>query len=267
MSEAPADALGGTLRVRAEGLAVGYGGRAVVEGVDLELPAGCVMTLIGPNGAGKSTILKTVTGQLAPLAGSLELSGRPLREMSERERALELSVVLTERPATELMTVSDVVEAGRYPHTGSLGVLHDDDRRAVREAMELVGVAELAGRDFMCLSDGQKQRVMLARAICQEPRTIVLDEPTSYLDVRHQLDLLSILRGLARERGLSILMALHELSLARVVSDRVVCVKDGRVFAQGAPEEMFRSELVDELYDLEPGLFDPATGSVRLPER
>lgn len=254
----------GELRVETRGLAVGYGATRVVEDVNLGVHAGQIVTLIGPNGAGKSTILRTVAGQLKSQAGSIVLCGRPLEQVSDHDRALLLSVMLTERLRTELMSCWDVVGSGRYPHTGRLGVLTAADRDKVREAMELVGVWELRDHDFMRLSDGQRQRILLARAICQEPQVMVLDEPTAYLDVHYQIELLDVLRHLVATNGVAIVMTLHELSLAREVSDCVVCVKDGRVAFEGAPSEVFVPQVIDELYDLQPGTYDARTGAVRL---
>ncbi len=245
-------------------LSVGYDGAVLIEQIELEVKPGRIVTLIGPNGAGKSTILKTLAGSLPSVAGWVYLSGKPLDELTSHERALEMSVMLTERLTTELLTCADIVEAGRYPHTGRLGVLDDDDRAAVDEAMRLVAVKDLSDRDFMHVSDGQRQRVLLARAICQEPAVLLLDEPTSYLDIKYQIDLLRILRTLADEKRVAIVMSLHELQLARIVSDEIVCIKGPRVFASGTPEEMFVPQVIDELYDLPAGCYDPATGTVTL---
>lgn len=245
-------------------LAVGYDGAPLVRRIELALEPGRICTLIGPNGAGKSTLLKTVAGQLAPIAGAVYLTGKPLDALTDRERSLALSVLLTERLRTELLTSLDVVELGRYPHTGRLGIVGEEDRAKMREAMELVGVWELRDRDFMQLSDGQRQRVLLARAICQEPKVIVLDEPASYLDIRYQIELLDILRHLAKTRDMAVLMSLHELPLAHAISDWVLCIKDGAVMAQGAPHEVFVGEVIDRLFDLAPGSYDATTGVVRL---
>ena len=265
MADATERGARGEAVIRTRGLAVGYGAAVVARDVDLRVEAGRIVTLVGPNGAGKSTVLKTLAAQLPPLAGDAALCGVPYARLSDRERSRMIAVVLTERPRTELMTCQDVVELGRYPHTGRLGLLGEHDRVRVREAMEMVHAWDLRDRDFMRISDGQRQRVLLARAVCQEPRAILLDEPTSYLDIHYQIELLGLLRRLARERGLGMLMSLHELSLAREVSDWVVCLRDGRVMAQGTPAEVFVPSVIDRLYDLAPGSFDPATGRVVLP--
>ena len=235
------------------GLAAGYNGKTVVDGVELAVRAGEIAVLIGPNGAGKSTILKTLARQLAPLSGAVYLDGRTLAEMAENELAKTLSIVTTERVRGELMTCADVVAMGRYPYTGRLGILSENDRRAVTQAMELVDVTALRETPFESLSDGQRQRVMLARAICQEPKVLLLDEPTTFLDVRYQLDFLSALRRLVRERGVSVIASLHELELARRVADTVICIREGKVDRVGAPEEVLTDAYIETLYDMERG--------------
>ena len=182
----------------ADGLAVGYDGDALIERIAFTLDSGDVLTLIGPNGAGKSTILKTIARHLKPLAGQVRLGGRALVDLSSRELARELAVVLTDRLRTEMLTCQDIVETGRYPYTGRMGLLDEDDRATVERYMKLTSTWEIRDRDFMRISDGQKQRVLLARALCQEPRVILLDEPTSFLDVRYQVELLGILRTMPR---------------------------------------------------------------------
>ena len=241
--------------LRAEGLSVGYGDVTVVRGIDFTAEAGALLALIGPNGAGKSTLLKTLIGQLPPITGAVYLMGRDMAGLNEREIARSLSAVLTGRPRPELMTCGDVVASGRYPYTGRLGILSDADRAVVRETMELVRVWELYDRDFDRISDGQRQRVMLARAICQEPKVLILDEPTSFLDVKHKLDFLTLLRALARERSVAVVLSLHELELARRFSDRLLCIKDGTVDRTGSPEEIFRGDYIDILYGMEPGSY------------
>ena len=254
------------VRLEARGLVVGYDGEPLISGVDISLQPGKILTLIGPNGAGKSTILKSIAGYLEPLGGAVYLSGKPLGELTAHERALELSVMLTERLRTELLTCADIVETGRYPYTGRLGILTDEDRAVVRAAMEMVHVWDLRERDFMQISDGQRQRILLARAICQRPHVMMLDEPTNYLDIHYQIELLNVLRRLVRERGVAVIMSLHELPLARKVSDYVMCVKGDSICAEGTADEIFVPEVIDELYDLEPGTFDPVSGNIVLEE-
>ena len=247
-----------------EGLTVGYHGVPLIKDIRISLKKGEIMTLIGPNGAGKTTILKSIIQQLSPLGGVAYLDGRSLNQMTGKELSKKMSVVLTERVRPELMTCEDVVATGRYPYTGRFGILSDQDRRIVREAMELVHISELADRDFLKTSDGQKQRVMLARAICQEPDIIVLDEPTSFLDIRYKLEFLSIIQNMCRTRNLSVLMSLHELDLAGRISDKIVCIKGDQVDRFGTPEEIFTPGYIPELYQMTTGSYDERTGNLEL---
>lgn len=236
--------------IKTENISAGYSGKVIVAGVELELRAGEILTLVGPNGSGKTTLLKTIAAQLAPLGGKVWLAGKALEELSAKEIAGKLALVLTLQSRTDRMTCADVVSTGRYPYTGRLGILAEQDKRKVEEAMELVHTLELRDADFNEISDGQRQRVLLARAICQEPQVIVLDEPTGYLDIRYKLELLSVLKKLARERNTAILLSLHELELAQKVSDRVACVKDGKIEKIGIPQEVLTEEYICHLYDL-----------------
>ena len=248
--------------LRARSLCVGYGGQAVVRDISLIARPGRVLTVIGPNGAGKSTLLKTLIGHLPPLSGELTLHGQPLPGLSRQALARSVAAVLTVRLEPELMTCREVVAAGRYPYTGRLGILSPADREKVAQAMALVETADLADRDFNRLSDGQRQRVLLARAICQEPELLVLDEPTSFLDIRHKLEFLSLLRTLARDRNLAVILSLHELDLAQKCSDRLLCLRDGQVERRGTPEEIFSAGAMEALYGVERGSYNPLFGCV-----
>ena len=241
-------------------MTVGYRGVPLIRDISIRVRKGEILTLIGPNGAGKSTILKSIIRQLALLGGTVYLDGRSMRDISEREVARSMSVLMTERIRPELMTCGDVVATGRYPYTGRMGILSAEDRKKVREAMELVHAHELYDRDFAQISDGQRQRVLLARAICQEPEVIVLDEPTSFLDIRYKLELLSILKQLVRERQLAVVLSLHEIDLAQKVSDFVLCIRGNSVDRFGTPEEIFSGEYITELYEISAGSYDPVFG-------
>lgn len=248
----------------AEQLTVGYNGRPLIRNIEIRLRRGQILTLIGPNGSGKSTILKSITRQLKAIGGTVAIGGQPIEGMSGRELSKQVAVVLTDKLRTELMTCEDVVATGRYPHTGMLGILSGEDRREVQSAMELVNAWELRDRDFTQISDGQRQRVLLARAICQQPQVIVLDEPTSFLDIRYSLELLGILRAMAGERRITVIMSLHELDMAQKVSDLVMCVKGETITHWGSPREIFQKERIEELYELANGSFNPLFGSFEM---
>ncbi|MBO4862695.1 MAG: ABC transporter ATP-binding protein [Firmicutes bacterium] len=245
-------------------LSVGYDGKTLIHDINISVKRGQVLTLIGPNGSGKSTILKTLTKYLKSIAGTVYVGENQLDHISNRDLAKQVSVVLTQRLRTEMMTCEDVVATGRYPHTGRLGILTDEDRQVVRETMEKVNILELKDRDYRRISDGQRQRVLLARAICQQPQIIVLDEPTSYLDVRYKLELLGTMRKLAQEKNIAVVMSLHELDMAERVSDYVMCVKGDTIAHYGSAEEIFKSDLVTELYDLKGGTYNPLFGCLEM---
>ena len=245
-------------------LTVGYDKKPLIKDICIGIEKGEIVTLIGPNGSGKSTILKSITRQLKLVGGNVEFDGKNLHELSFRELSTKMAVVLTERMKPELMTCHDIVATGRYPYTGRLGLLSDEDRAKVDEALALVGADELADRDFSCISDGQRQRVLLARAICQEPEVIVLDEPTSFLDIRYKLELLTVLKQLVREKQVAVILSLHEIDLAQKLSDRLICVHNGRIERCGTPEQVFTGDYIRTLYDLERGTYNEQFGSLEL---
>jgi len=249
---------------KTEGLSVGYHQKPIINDIEIGLGKGEILTLIGPNGAGKTTVLKSIAKQLAPIAGTIYLDEQCVETMSGKELSQNMAVVLTERLRSEMMTCEDVVATGRYPYTGRFGILSEADRQVVREAMELVHVAAIKGQDFTRISDGQRQRVMLARAICQEPEIIILDEPTSYLDVKYKLEFLSILQEMRKKKGLTVIMSLHELELAERVSDKILCIAGKCVERFGKPEAVFEQGYISKLFSIEAGSFDEGNGSMEL---
>ena len=230
-------------------LAVGYGA-PLLQGIDLQAERGKILALIGPNGAGKSTLLKTLAGQLAAQGGAVLLDGRGLTDYTPSARARKLALMVPHTARTELTTAFEVAAAGRYPYTGRLGILSEADRQQVRDALQLVQADALADRDFAKLSDGQRQRVLLARAVCQQPEILLLDEPTSFLDVKGKAELMSILRTLARDKNVAVVVTLHELELARKLADAVVCVAPQGVSAVLTPQAAFAEENICRLFDL-----------------
>ena len=230
-------------------LAVGYGA-PLLQGIDLQAERGKILALIGPNGAGKSTLLKTLAGQLAAQGGAVLLDGRGLTDYTPSARARKLALMVPHTARTELTTAFEVAAAGRYPYTGRLGILSKVDRQQVRDALQLVQADALADRDFAKLSDGQRQRVLLARAVCQQPEILLLDEPTSFLDVKGKAELMSILRTLARDKNVAVVVTLHELELARKLADAVLCVAPQGVSAVLTPQAAFAEENICRLFDL-----------------
>ncbi len=247
------------------GLNAGYNKHVVVGGVSLEIRRGEVLTLIGSNGAGKSTVLRTIMGQQRALGGRVYYLGQSADSISAAERAKILSAVTTEKIRPGNMTGRDVVETGRYPYTGRLGILSDKDHEAADAAIRYFKAEDVADFPFEELSDGQKQRLMIARAVCEEPDILVLDEPTSYLDLKVRLEVLTGIRDLAREKGIAVIMSLHELDLVRQISDFIACIKDGKIKQAGTPSEIFSGDTLKELFDLPSDVLDPALGLLNFP--
>ena len=248
-----------------DNLSVGYGRRVLLKDLCASILPGQILTLIGPNGAGKSTVLKTVSHHLARMGGVVRVGGEDIERMDGHELAKRLSVVLTERVRPELMTCYDVAASGRYPYTGRFGMLTAQDRDVIAQSLALVHAETLADKPFARVSDGQRQRVMIARALCQQPRVLVLDEPTSFLDIRYKIELSAILLRLAREQGVTIVMSLHEIDLAARVSDLVMGIGAHGVEVFGAPEAVFTEANVTRLYGISSGAYDALSGSVELP--
>ena len=235
-----------------ESLVVGYKS-PVIENVNLTVNSGEIVALIGPNGAGKSTVLKTITRQIQKMDGKIVIMGQDEDGISEDNLAKKLSMVTTERIHPELMSCFEVVSTGRYPYTGRLGILSKEDIKIVKKAIEMVGAKDVANKDFSKVSDGQRQRVMLARAICQEPEILILDEPTSFLDIQFKIDILSVIKNLAKEKNIAVLMSIHELEFVPAIADKVIGICDGSVYRIGTPEEIFTGETLETLYKMKLG--------------
>lgn len=245
-------------------LTVGYHGKPLIEHIDIGIGKGGILCLIGPNGSGKSTILRSITRHLAKLGGTVAIAGENLDRLNDRELAKRVSVVLTDRVDPDLMTCWEVVSTGRYPYTNHFGRLSAEDEAIVLQSLECVNALDLREHLFTQLSDGQKQRILLARALCQRPEVIVLDEPTSYLDIRHKIELLGILREMAAVQGLSVVLSLHEVDLAAKLADVVVLVKGDTIYRCGAPEDVLDDGVIRQLYGIHDGTFDLLLGSVEL---
>ena len=257
--------MNGTYYISAEQMTVGYDGKPLIENINIQVKRGEILTLIGPNGSGKSTILKSMIKELKLIAGTVVLDGRDMADLRERDIAKKLAIVMTERIKAELLTCWDIAATGRYPYTGHLGLLTKEDRAIVDAALETVHAKDFADRPFSAISDGQRQRVLLARAIAQQPEIIVLDEPTSFLDVKHKLELLDILKSMVREQNVAVIVSLHELDLAQKISDRVVCVAHNRIDRCDTPENIFTDAYIAGLYGIEKGGYNALFGSAELP--
>ena len=230
----------------ASGLTCGYDARAVLREVSLAIGAGDMTGIVGPNGSGKTTLVRALTGLLAPQAGSVTLDGRPLAEWSWRDRARKIAVLPQQLELSFPFTVAEFVRMGRYPHRESSSGAEDE--AAVAAAMAATGSEELAARRVTELSGGEAQRVQLAQALAQQPAILILDEPTSHLDISHQVDILDRLRRLNRETGLTVVMILHDLNLAADYCERIVMLHAGRVACEGTPDAVFTFARIEEVY-------------------
>lgn len=219
-------------------LTVGYGGRAVASDIDITLSAGTMTCLLGSNGAGKSTLLKTVAGFLKPISGNVVFGNRPIETFSKKELAMTVGVVLTGRAESRNLTVEDMVGFGRSPYTGFFGRLSDADRRIADRCISLIGIEPLRRRMLRTLSDGEYQKVMIAKTLAQQTPIILLDEPTAFLDFRSKAEVLELSRELAHSEGKTILMTTHDVNLALKTADSILLMQDGRVKENPDSEEI-----------------------------
>nr|WP_202534273.1 ABC transporter ATP-binding protein [Streptomyces sp. SID4923] len=246
-------------RLAARGIRVGYGGRTVIDGLDVEIPSGVVTTIIGPNGCGKSTLLRTLTRLLKPAGGAVVLDGEDIASLRTRDVAKKLGLLPQAPVAPEGLTVSDLVARGRHPHQSWLRQWSSDDADIVRRALALTGVADLADRPVDSLSGGQRQRVWISMTLAQGTDLLLLDEPTTYLDLAHAIDVLDLVDDL-HESGCTVVMVLHDLNLATRYSDNLVVMRDGSVLAQGHPRDVITAELLEEAFGLRAMVIDDPVG-------
>ena len=253
--------------IRLRGLTLGYGPASappIVQGLDLDVPAGRVTAIIGANGCGKSTLLRGLTRQLAPRAGSIEVLGRDAARVSARDYARTVALLPQHPVAPEGMTVAQLVARGRHPHRGLLGGRAAGDDAAIASALERTDLVELAEREAGTLSGGQRQRAWLALVLAQQTPVVLLDEPTSYLDLSHQVEVLDLVRALPDPRGggrATVVAVLHELNLAARSADHIVAMAAGRVVAQGTPGEVIVPEVLAEVFGLDADVVaDPLLG-------
>lgn len=259
MTDIPTDT---TPALEVRGVTLAYERSVVFEGLDLQIEEGRITTLIGANGSGKSTLLKAFGRLLAPDSGSVHLGGRPLRELPTREIARRLAILPQKSLTPTATTVRELVSRGRHPHQSLFRPFTPRDREVVDAALTATGLEQLADRDAGSLSGGQLQRAWIALVLAQEAPTILLDEPTTFLDLSHQLDVLELVRAINRERGSTVVMVLHDLSLAGRYSDRLVVVGEGRVLADGTPWEVLTPQTLRDAFDLEALVVpDPSSGS------
>jgi iron complex transport system ATP-binding protein len=251
-----------TTRLSARDLGLGYGDRRIVDGLDLEIPDGSFTAIVGANGSGKSTLLRGLARLLRPAAGEVVLDGKSIHGYPSKEVARRLGLLPQSQTAPDGIGVADLVARGRYPHQSLLRQWTAADAEAVRSALELTDTTELAASSFDELSGGQRQRVWLAMALAQDTDILLLDEPTTFLDIAHQIDVLDLCARLREERGNTLVAVLHDLNLAARYATHLVAMKDGAIVAEGDPSTIITTELVEHVFGLTCRIIpDPESGT------
>lgn len=251
--------------LRGEGISVGYEDRVIIEPMDVAIPKGKVTSIIGPNGCGKSTLLKALSRTMPVRAGAVYLNGRALAEMPTAEAARQMALLPQSPQAPGGLTVKELVSYGRYPHQKGFGRLTERDREIIAWALAITHLEEFADRALDALSGGQRQRAWIAMALAQDTDLILLDEPTTYLDMAHQLEVLELLQSLNRDQGKTIALVIHELNLAARFSDWMIAMKDGSIRAAGTAGQVMTAAMMREVFGLEALINpDPWTGKPSL---
>ncbi|MCY8908113.1 ABC transporter ATP-binding protein [Bacillus atrophaeus] len=243
-----------------EQLGIGYGDRLIVEDLNISIPKGKITTLIGPNGCGKSTILKTMSRILRSKTGAVYLNGNGIRQMSTKDIAKDMAILPQTPEAPSGLTVYELVSYGRFPHQSGFGRLQAEDRRIIKQALEETGMAEYHERPIEALSGGQRQRVWIAMALAQGTELLLLDEPTTYLDLAHQLEILQLLEKLNKQQGRTILMVIHDLNHAARFSHYMIALKKGKVIKEGTAEEVMTPDVLKQVFHIDAEIVnDPRT--------
>ncbi|EGT3850494.1 ABC transporter ATP-binding protein [Clostridioides difficile] len=250
--------------LKTNNLSVGYNNEVVISNINVEVKNGEILCLLGSNGAGKTTLLRSLSKLISPIKGEIYLNGVNINCISRKALSKKMALVLTNRLLGDLMTVQDIVNIGRYPYTGFFGSLSKKDLIMVDEALESVDALHLKKRYFDELSDGEKQKVLVARALVQEPEIIILDEPTTHLDIKHRLELINILKKLSKEKSISVILSLHEIDIALKSCDKVALIKNNKVIAYGQPEDVVDEDIINSLYELDDKNFNSLLGSVEI---
>lgn len=245
-----------------ENLDVGYDDKVIIEGINLNIGHGDLISIMGSNGSGKTTFIKTMARMISKIGGSIRIDGKALEDYTDKEYSKKIALVLTEKPPNNLYTVYDIVALGRYPHTNFFGKLGVRDEDLIEQSLELVGAKNLKNRFFSELSDGEKQKVMIARALSQDTEIIIMDEPTVHLDIKNKIEILSIIRKLCKEKNITVIASLHDIDLALKNSDYVLFVKNKLVLGYGSPESLIRKHSIDYIFDINKATYNKMLGTL-----
>ncbi len=240
-----------TSKIRTDKITLGYDDTVIIKNLYTSIPSGKITSVVGPNGCGKSTLLRALARLIKPRGGDVYLDGAEISRLPTREVAKKLGILPQSPDAPEGLTVRELAAQGRYPHQSIFQQWSKKDERAVEDALEITGMQELADRPLDTLSGGQRQRAWISMALAQETETLILDEPTTFLDMAHQLEVLQLLERLNRQEGRTILMVLHDLNNAARFSHHMIALRSGRIFACGSPEEVMTPEVLREVFSIE----------------
>lgn len=236
--------------LKIENLEIGYEEKAILPPINARLEEGSLIALIGPNGAGKSTLFKTLTAQIKAVSGSIFLKGKDINTYSPKEKANLIGLVLTERPDEMFLKVFDVVASGRSPYTNFFGKLNKEDENIIKESLEIIGITNLINKYFNTLSDGEKQKVMIAKTLAQNTPIIFMDEPTAFIDYPSKIELFSIMKMLTKERKKTIIFSSHDLELLLRYTDDIWMISKGKDFVSTKKEMLLRSDIIKDYFNL-----------------
>lgn len=249
------------MKLEVQNLYAGYPGNAVLTGIEFTVTAGEIVTLLGPNGCGKSTLLKVIGRLLKPKSGQVLLDGRQVHSCDTADLARKMAILPQFHDFAGEITVRELVGFGRFPHRTGLGMMNANDRQIIEEALKLTELDKLGNRRVATLSGGERQRTWIAMTIAQQPEILLLDEPTTFLDVHCQLEIIEMIRNLNQQMNLTILMVLHDLNLAARCSDRLIMLKDGQVRYTGTPQEIMTPAIIREIFEVEPEIVTGKDGT------
>lgn len=253
--------------LRIEDLSLSYGDKPVVQNLSLRVKKGQVVSIIGPNASGKSTILKSIAGIIKPVSGKIFIEEKDISKMDSKKLAQKVSILLQQNKNPDDMSIEELVYFGRYPHKKWFEGFEASDKKIIEEVMKLTNTFALRDKTLETLSGGERQRAWIAMALAQEPDILLFDEPTTYLDMAHQIEFLELVNRLNKETGVTVVLVLHDLNQAARYGNYLFAMKEGKIFAQGSPEEVLNPQNILSIYNIEAKIFNAAGYPVVIPER